>query len=298
MPRNGTGTYVPPASSWNPGINGVTATTADWNALLVDMTAALSQSISSDGQTPMTGNLPMGNNKITGLAAGTANTDAINFTQQVGRLIGVQTFLAGGVYTPTAGTTSIIVEVQGGGGGGGGTQACAAGQVAAAPGGNAGAYVKSRHTSGFSGATVTVGVAGGGGGVGGAGANGGTSSFVQGGINLQAPGGTAGAVGTAAAPPIVYGPSATGTLGSGGTILNMSGRQAKPGFSMSTGSALSGAGADSMFGSGAGAIGLPGAGSGTIQWGAGGGGALTGSGGAGNAGGTGGQGAVIVWEYS
>jgi hypothetical protein len=81
MPRNGTGTYVPPASSWVPAVNGVNATAADWNALQVDLTAAVTQSVSKDGQTPMTGNLPMGNNKITGLATGTANTDAANVGQ-------------------------------------------------------------------------------------------------------------------------------------------------------------------------------------------------------------------------
>lgn len=76
MPRNGTGQYIAPASSWNPGVNGVTAQTADFNALLDDLEAGLSQSVSADGQTPLTGNLPMGNNKITGLANGTATTDA------------------------------------------------------------------------------------------------------------------------------------------------------------------------------------------------------------------------------
>lgn len=81
MPRNGAGTYTAPASTWNPGVNGVTATTADFNALLTDMSAAITQSVSSDGQTPMTGNLPMGNNKITGLATGTASTDAVNLSQ-------------------------------------------------------------------------------------------------------------------------------------------------------------------------------------------------------------------------
>lgn len=76
MPRNGTGQYIAPSSSWNPGVNGVTAQTTDFNALLDDLEAGLTQSVSSDGQTPMTGNLPMGNNKITGLALGTGTTDA------------------------------------------------------------------------------------------------------------------------------------------------------------------------------------------------------------------------------
>lgn len=87
MPRNGTGQYSAPASTWNPGVNGVTATTADYNAQLTDIAAALTQSVSSDGQTPMTGNLPMGNNKVTGLANGSAVTDAAAFGQ-IGRYAG------------------------------------------------------------------------------------------------------------------------------------------------------------------------------------------------------------------
>lgn len=84
MPRNGTGTYTAPSNSWNPPVNGATATSTDWAATQADYVAALSQSVSSDGQTPMTGNLAMGNNKITGLLAGTANTDAVTVGQVAG----------------------------------------------------------------------------------------------------------------------------------------------------------------------------------------------------------------------
>lgn len=81
MPRNGAGSYQLPTNSWFPAVNGVTATSTDWNTTAQDIQAALTQSVSSDGQTPMTGNLPMGGNKITGLATGTANTDAANVGQ-------------------------------------------------------------------------------------------------------------------------------------------------------------------------------------------------------------------------
>lgn len=81
MPRNGTGTWSPPGSTWNPPVNGVTATATDWATLLADIATGLTQSISKDGQTTPTGNLPMGNNKITGLAPGTAQTDAVSFSQ-------------------------------------------------------------------------------------------------------------------------------------------------------------------------------------------------------------------------
>jgi hypothetical protein len=160
MPRNGAGTYNPPASTWNPGVNGVTATTADFNALLVDLSAAVTQSVSSDGQTPMTGNLPMGNNKITGLTAGTANTDAVNFSQQVGRLLNVVQFSASNTYTPFTGATTIIVEVIGGGGAGGGCPAAGAGAVAAGGGGGSGGYTKGKFTLPGGTLAVTIGAGG------------------------------------------------------------------------------------------------------------------------------------------
>lgn len=81
MPRNGAGVYNLPTSTWYPAVNGVTATSADYNTQMADMQAALTQSVSQDGQTPMTGNLPMGNNKITGLAKGSALTDAPAMSQ-------------------------------------------------------------------------------------------------------------------------------------------------------------------------------------------------------------------------
>lgn len=77
MPRNGSGSYLAPSSSWNPASNSNAATAADWNTLLADLVAALTGSVASDGETQMTGNLQMGNNKITGVAAATVNGDAL-----------------------------------------------------------------------------------------------------------------------------------------------------------------------------------------------------------------------------
>lgn len=110
MPRNGAGTYTAPPSTWNPGVNGVTATTADYNAQLTDLSAAITQSVSKDGQTPMTGNLPMGNNKVTGLANGTATTDAAAFGQLPG--YGCPQTSVELVY---ASTTTVFLRGNGGG---------------------------------------------------------------------------------------------------------------------------------------------------------------------------------------
>ncbi len=57
MPRNGAGVYAPPSSSWNPASGGAISS-IDWNALLTDLVAALSQSVSQDGQTPATARIP------------------------------------------------------------------------------------------------------------------------------------------------------------------------------------------------------------------------------------------------
>jgi hypothetical protein len=102
MPRNGSGEFLPNNSSWRPGINGVLATAGDWNALLNDISAALTQSVSRDGQSPMLGNLNLANYKITNLAAGTATTDAATWAQLFGA--GVQADIA------SAATTDIGVQ--------------------------------------------------------------------------------------------------------------------------------------------------------------------------------------------
>jgi len=81
MPRSGSGTYVAPSSSWNPATNGQLASSGDWQALLNDIVAALTQSVSRDGQSPMTGNLQMGGNKITGQAAATGSGQALIYEQ-------------------------------------------------------------------------------------------------------------------------------------------------------------------------------------------------------------------------
>lgn len=92
MPRNGAGVFSLVNNTFFPPVNGVLATSTDWSTFIIDIQNALTQSVSSDGQTPFTGNLPMGNNKITGLAPGTAATDAATYGQVIhaagqGRLV-------------------------------------------------------------------------------------------------------------------------------------------------------------------------------------------------------------------
>lgn len=101
--------YVLPANSFNPAVTGTTIESRSWNATANDLAAALTQSLSSDGQTTMTGNLQMGNNKLTGLANGSASTDSITYGQAAklsggNTFTGTQTFSDAAVF---AGSVSI-----------------------------------------------------------------------------------------------------------------------------------------------------------------------------------------------
>lgn len=66
MSRNGSGTYNLPAG--NPVVTGTTITSTWANSTLSDIANALTGSVASDGQTPMSGTLNMGANQITNVA--------------------------------------------------------------------------------------------------------------------------------------------------------------------------------------------------------------------------------------
>jgi hypothetical protein len=73
-----------------------------FNNLTADLATGLSTCITKDGQTTVTANIPMGSNKITGLAAGTARTDAANIGNvQDGT----------GVYVGTVGGTADVITL-------------------------------------------------------------------------------------------------------------------------------------------------------------------------------------------
>jgi hypothetical protein len=79
MSRNGNGTYNLPAG--NPVSSGSVISSTWANTTLSDIAVALTGSVASDGQTPITGNLNMAGNKISNLGTGTLATDAANLTQ-------------------------------------------------------------------------------------------------------------------------------------------------------------------------------------------------------------------------
>ena len=79
MSRNGSGVYTLPAG--NPVVPATVISTTWANTTLNDISTALTGSVASDGQTTMSGNLNMGNNKVTALANGTNPTDAVTYGQ-------------------------------------------------------------------------------------------------------------------------------------------------------------------------------------------------------------------------
>lgn len=62
-------------------VDGTTIEVSQHNPVFEDVAQALTDSLPRDGSAPMTGNLAMGSNKITGLAAGTNPADAVRFDQ-------------------------------------------------------------------------------------------------------------------------------------------------------------------------------------------------------------------------
>lgn len=214
-----------------------------------------------------------------------------------GRLLNTQSFTSSGTYTPTSGTTRIIVEVLGGGGGGGGVAATAASQTCVSGGGGSGGYVKTYLASGFSGAAVTIGALGAGGSAGAAGSAGGASSF----LTCSAGGGGGGGLGFVSS--VSSAGNGSGGTASGGTIANTPGGQGGlPYGSNAAGLSNGGCGGSSPYGQGGqggGAlttntsIGAVGTGRGS-----GGGGSAAGASQGVNLGANGTAGLVIIYEYS
>ena len=241
----------------------------------------------------------------TGLTA-VINGDGVNITQDAnllgvpGRLLNVQTFTSSGTYTPTAGTTSVIVEVQAGGGGGGGAGYTTSSNVSLGSGGGGGGYAKTKLTvAAATGATVTVGSGGAGGSIAPtSGTAGGNSSF---GALCVTVGGAGGFGQAQATPPF----TATGVVGGSVStptpnILSIPGNPSTPGLAVSTGSNLGGNGGSSALGSGglgAGNNNVPGN-AGRGYGGGGGAGVSQNSPSAGQAGSAGSPGIVVVWEYA
>lgn len=80
MPFNGAGVYSPPGANF-PAVANTLILSNDYNTVVNDIATALSGCMTKDGQTVLTANIPFNNFRLTGLAAGTARTDAAQVGQ-------------------------------------------------------------------------------------------------------------------------------------------------------------------------------------------------------------------------
>ena len=78
MARNGSGTYSNPYPNF---VSGTVISSDEVDANNSDIATALTQSIAVDGQSTVTGNIPLSTNKLTGVGAGSAATDSLNLGQ-------------------------------------------------------------------------------------------------------------------------------------------------------------------------------------------------------------------------
>ena len=132
MSFNGSGSFAI-NSTGQPVVSGTVISSSTFNALTADLATGLSTCITKDGQTTVTANIPMNSYKITGLAAGTAATDAARVGQlQAGgatlvTVAGTDTYTgtmspslgayaAGNVFTfvvPNTNTTAATLNIDG-----------------------------------------------------------------------------------------------------------------------------------------------------------------------------------------
>ena len=100
MARNGSGTYS--LTSGNPVVTGTTISSSWANTTLSDIATALTNSIATNGETPVVANIPLAGYKLTGVGAATARTDAAT-------LASIQD--GTGVYVGTVGGTADAITL-------------------------------------------------------------------------------------------------------------------------------------------------------------------------------------------
>ena len=116
MGFNGTGTFLI-NSTGNPVVTGTTISSTWLNALTADLATGLTTTLTKDGQSTPTANIPLGGFKLTGVGVATTTGDALSYGRTatvttltastsltIASLTGVLTSSAGVVSVATAGT--------------------------------------------------------------------------------------------------------------------------------------------------------------------------------------------------
>ncbi len=227
---------------------------------------------------------------LTSTAATNVTLPTTGTLATTGVLIGITTLttLSVSPYSPTAGTTKMLVYIVGGGGQGGGS--IASNGNAGGGGGAGGVVIDVIAHSGATTYAFSVGAAGSGAAAGASGNPGGNTTF----NGVTANGGAGGTVGLGTIGSVRAG--GAGGAAAGGSI-NIPGMNGGHGVKIvnTTFFGLAGTGGSSVFGSGgAGRTGSSGVGNVATGYGAGGGGAL---GATSFAGGAGTDGVIIIYEY-
>lgn len=221
--------------------------------------------------------------------------DFSGLAQARGTVLTVKRFTSSGFYTPTPGTTGIIVELVGGGGSGGSCAAPDASQGSAAGGGSSGAFARARLTSGLAGVAVTVGTGGVAPGAGANVGNAGTASSF-GSLITCAPGG-GGSAGGAYVAPVIAGGANSPPPPTNANLVAAAGGPGQHGYLLSQYTVVGGNGGYFYYGGG-GNGGGNNDGFAAQTPGGGGGGASSISGAPARQGGAGASGMVTIYEFS
>lgn len=106
------GVYTAPVSAgaFNTAVTGSPATPAAWNALLTDISTALSTAILKDGTQTVTANIPFAGFKLTGVGPGTAATDGANLSQTQSSAVQYAATVGGTANAITATLSPVIVS--------------------------------------------------------------------------------------------------------------------------------------------------------------------------------------------
>jgi len=111
MPFSGAGSFAP-YTPGNPVVSGTTISSSAFNNTIQDIATGLGNTVTRDGQSPPTADLPMASHKLTGLAAGSSANDSVRFDQiptlsSLGAAPLASPTFTGTVTAPTLSTTTI-----------------------------------------------------------------------------------------------------------------------------------------------------------------------------------------------